>query len=205
MRHARPHANSPWVIDTRALGRRAGHHARSCGWRRRSTSRSGIEVIAVPAGRRRRPRPAAGVGRRGRAGLRDRARRPRVGQCSRCLIDLTEPVHRPDPRAVRLPRFDHRRDHRRRRAAPAGRRPGRPASRWSATRSCWRCRWRRCAGRTAPACAPSAASGSMISSPVIRMRYWTLAGPLCGTDSTPRRRPIHPRARTGHRCRAPAQ
>src|SRR6478672_5095193 len=35
----------------------------------------------------------------------------------------------------------------------------------------------------------------MISNPTIPMRYWTLAGPLCGTDLEPK----HPRARVGHR------
>ncbi len=57
----------------------------------------------------------------------------------------------------------------------------RPAS--YGTRSCWACRSHRCAGSTAPDSARPAGSGSTTSSPAIRTRRSTLAGPdwpACG-------------------------
>ena len=88
--HPRPHANSPWVIDTRALGRRPGT-LRALRLAAPVDEPIGLDVVAVPPGADvdldlRLEAVAEGVLVSGTAAA------TAVGQCSRCLIDLTEPV-----------------------------------------------------------------------------------------------------------------
>jgi uncharacterized protein len=88
--HARPQSNSPWVIDTRALGRRPGT-LRALRLAAPVDEPMGLDVVAVPPGSDvdldlRLEAVAEGVLVSGTAAA------VAVGQCSRCLIDLTEPV-----------------------------------------------------------------------------------------------------------------
>ena len=88
--HSRPHANSPWVIDTRALGRRPGT-LRELRIAAPVDEPIGLDVVAVPPGAdvdldRRLESVVEGVLVSGTAAA------IAVGQCSRCLVDLTEPV-----------------------------------------------------------------------------------------------------------------
>jgi uncharacterized protein len=87
---SRPHSNSPWVIDTRALGRRPGtlHELRIAA---PVDEPIGLDVVAVPPGADvdldlRLESVVEGVLVSGTAAA------IAVGQCSRCLVDLTEPV-----------------------------------------------------------------------------------------------------------------
>jgi uncharacterized protein len=88
--HSRPHANSPWVIDTRALGRRPGT-LRELRIAAPVDEPIGLDVVAVPPGADvdldlRLESVVEGVLVSGTAAA------IAVGQCSRCLVDLTEPV-----------------------------------------------------------------------------------------------------------------
>jgi len=88
--HARPQSNSPWVIDTRALGRRPGT-LRALRLAAPVDEPMGLDVVAVPPGSDvdldlRLEAVAEGVLVSGTAAA------VAVGQCSRCLVDLTEPV-----------------------------------------------------------------------------------------------------------------
>ena len=88
--HSRPHSNSPWVIDTRALGRRPGT-LRVFRLAAPVDEPMGLDVVAVPPGADvdldlRLEAVAEGVLVSGTSAT------TAVGQCSRCLIDLTEPV-----------------------------------------------------------------------------------------------------------------
>jgi uncharacterized protein len=88
--HSRPHSNSPWVIDTRALGRRPGT-LRALRLAAPVDEPMGLDVVAVPPGADvdldlRLEAVAEGVLVSGTAAA------IAVGQCSRCLVDLTEPV-----------------------------------------------------------------------------------------------------------------
>ena len=85
-----PNSNSPWVIDTRALGRRPGT-LRTLRLAAPVDEPIGLDVVAVPPGADvdldlRLEAVAEGVLVSGTAAA------VAVGQCSRCLIDLTEPV-----------------------------------------------------------------------------------------------------------------
>jgi len=90
MRSARPHPASPWVLDTRALGRRPG----SMKPVRLSAPVDvpiGIEVIAVPAGRQvdldlRLESVTEGVLVSGEASAEA------TGECARCLAEIRQPV-----------------------------------------------------------------------------------------------------------------
>jgi len=87
---SRPQSNSPWVIDTRALGRRPGT-LRELRLAAPVDEPMGLDVVAVPPGAEvdldlRLEAVAEGVLVSGTAAA------VAVGQCSRCLIDLTEPV-----------------------------------------------------------------------------------------------------------------
>jgi uncharacterized protein len=87
---SRPQSNSPWVIDTRALGRRPGT-LRAMRLAAPVDEPIGLDVVAVPPGAEvdldlRLEAVAEGVLVSGTAAA------VAVGQCSRCLIDLTEPV-----------------------------------------------------------------------------------------------------------------
>ncbi len=88
--HSQPQANSPWVFDTRALGRRPGT-LRSVRIAAPVQEPMGLDVVAVPPGSDvdldlRFEAVAEGVLVSGTAAA------TAVGQCARCLIDLTEPV-----------------------------------------------------------------------------------------------------------------
>jgi len=88
--HSRPQSNSPWVIDTRALGRRPGT-LRALRLAAPVDEPMGLDVVAVPPGAEvdldlRLEAVAEGVLVSGTAAA------VAVGQCSRCLVDLTEPV-----------------------------------------------------------------------------------------------------------------
>ena len=85
-----PRHDSPWVIDTRTLGRRPGT-MRTLRIAVPLETPMGLDVVAVPAGAEvdldlRLESVAEGVLVSGTAAA------VAVGQCSRCLIDLTEPV-----------------------------------------------------------------------------------------------------------------
>ncbi len=87
---ARPQHNSPWVIDTRALGRRPGT-LREMRLAAPIVEPMGLDVVAVPPGADvdldlRLEAVVEGVLVSGTAAA------VAVGQCSRCLIDVTEPV-----------------------------------------------------------------------------------------------------------------
>jgi uncharacterized protein len=86
----RPHHASPWVIDTRSLGRRPGTGKRVV-LSVPATHRIGLELISVPPGGEvsldlRLESVAEGVLVSGRAAA------TAVGECSRCLTDLEMPV-----------------------------------------------------------------------------------------------------------------
>jgi uncharacterized protein len=86
----RPDPASLWVVDTRTLGRRPGN-TRLVRLAAPVTEPMGIEVIAIPAGSEidvevRLEAVAEGVLVSGTAAG------TAVGQCSRCLVDVTEPV-----------------------------------------------------------------------------------------------------------------
>lgn len=88
--HSRPQSNSPWVIDTRALGRRPGT-LRELRLAAPVDEPMGLDVVAVPPGsdvdlELRLEAVSEGVLVSGTAAA------VAVGQCSRCLVDLTEPV-----------------------------------------------------------------------------------------------------------------
>ena len=85
-----PRHDSPWVIDTRTLGRRPGT-MRTLRIAVPLETPMGLDVVAVPAGAEvdldlRLESVAEGVLVSGTAAA------TAVGQCSRCLVDLTEPV-----------------------------------------------------------------------------------------------------------------
>ncbi|WP_395725507.1 YceD family protein [Nakamurella sp.] len=85
-----PRHNSPWVIDTRTLGRRPGT-MRTLRIAVPLDAPMGLDVLAVPAGAEvdldlRLESVAEGVLVSGTAAA------TAVGQCSRCLIEVTEPV-----------------------------------------------------------------------------------------------------------------
>ena len=87
---SRPNAASPWVIDTRSLGRRPGT-LRALRLAAPVDEPMGLDVVAVPPGSEvdldlRLEAVAEGVLVSGTAAA------TAVGQCARCLIDLTEPV-----------------------------------------------------------------------------------------------------------------
>ncbi len=87
---SRPQSNSPWVFDTRALGRRPGT-LRAVRIAAPVQEPMGLDVVAVPPGSDvdldlRFEAVAEGVLVSGTAAA------TAVGQCARCLIDLTEPV-----------------------------------------------------------------------------------------------------------------
>jgi uncharacterized protein len=86
----RPNHASPWVIDARALGRRPGS-LRAVRLAAPVTEPVGLEVVAVPPGAQidldlRLEAVAEGVLVSGTAAA------TAVGVCSRCLVELTEPV-----------------------------------------------------------------------------------------------------------------
>ena len=88
--HSHPHSNSPWVFDTRALGRRPGT-LRALRVAAPVDEPMGLDVVAVPPGSEvdldlRFEAVAEGVLVSGTAAA------TAVGQCARCLVDLTEPV-----------------------------------------------------------------------------------------------------------------
>ncbi len=88
--HPHPQSNSPWVFDTRVLGRRPGT-LRAVRMAAPVSEPMGLEVVAVPPGSDvdldlRFEAVAEGVLVSGTAAA------TAVGQCARCLIDLTEPV-----------------------------------------------------------------------------------------------------------------
>lgn len=88
--NARPRSNSPWVIDTRALGRRPGT-LKAQRLAAPVDEPMGLDVVAVPRGAEvdldlRLEAVAEGVLVSGTAAA------IAVGQCSRCLTDMTEPV-----------------------------------------------------------------------------------------------------------------
>lgn len=85
-----PRADSPWVIDTRTLGRRPGT-MRTLRIAVPLDGPMGLDVVAVPAGAEidldlRLESVAEGVLVSGTAAA------TAVGQCARCLIEVTEPV-----------------------------------------------------------------------------------------------------------------
>lgn len=85
-----PRHDSPWVIDTRALGRRPGT-MRTLRIAVPLDGPMGLDVLAVPAGAEvdldlRLESVAEGVLVSGTAAT------TAVGQCARCLIEVTEPV-----------------------------------------------------------------------------------------------------------------
>ncbi len=87
---SQPQANSPWVFDTRVLGRRPGT-LRAVRIAAPVQEPMGLDVVAVPPGSDvdldlRFEAVAEGVLVSGTAAA------TAVGQCARCLIDLTEPV-----------------------------------------------------------------------------------------------------------------
>jgi len=87
---SRPQSASPWVIDTRVLGRRPGT-LRAMRLAAPVDEPMGLDVVAVPPGADvdldlRLEAVAEGVLVSGTAAALA------VGQCSRCLVDLTEPV-----------------------------------------------------------------------------------------------------------------
>jgi len=89
----RPDHASPWVLDTRKLGRRAGAMQR-IQLSAPTDERIGIDLIAVPAGAEfdldlRLESVTEGVWVSGTASATAQ------GQCSRCLTDLAQPVVAP--------------------------------------------------------------------------------------------------------------
>lgn len=85
-----PRHDSPWVLDTRALGRRPGT-MRTLRIAVPLDGPMGLDVLAVPAGAEidldlRLESVAEGVLVSGTAAA------TAVGQCARCLIEVTEPV-----------------------------------------------------------------------------------------------------------------
>ncbi len=90
MTTTRPDHASPWVVDTRKLGRRAGAMQR-VQLSVPTDDRVGIDVIAVPAGAEfdldlRLESVTEGIWVSGSASATAQ------GQCSRCLTDLAQPV-----------------------------------------------------------------------------------------------------------------
>jgi len=90
MTPARPDHRSSWVLDTRPLGRRPGSY-RPVRLQAVVGVPIGLEVIAVPAGHEvdldlRLESVSEGVLVSGEASAQA------VGECARCLIDLSEPV-----------------------------------------------------------------------------------------------------------------
>ena len=86
----RPNHASPWVIDARTLGRRPGS-LKAVRLAAPVTEPVGLEVVAVPPGAQidldlRLEAVAEGVLVSGTAAT------TAVGVCSRCLVELTEPV-----------------------------------------------------------------------------------------------------------------
>ena len=86
----RPDPASPWVLDTRTLGRRPGS-TRRVRFAAPVAEPMGIEVIAVPSGAEididlRLEAVAEGVLVTGTAAA------TAVGECARCLTRVTEPV-----------------------------------------------------------------------------------------------------------------